>query len=103
VGRRAWLFEVREFLLRRRRRSADITLLDFWGTPQDNAEEVVSLERWIPPPSPRVAELVTECSCEEKTGPRFRLGVRRRAAARRRTGTIGVRARRLLAQEAKRQ
>jgi anaerobic magnesium-protoporphyrin IX monomethyl ester cyclase len=35
VGRRAWFFEVREFLGRRFRRPADMELAEFWGTPQD--------------------------------------------------------------------
>jgi anaerobic magnesium-protoporphyrin IX monomethyl ester cyclase len=43
VGRRAWFFEVREFLLRRVRRPTDLSLAEFWGEPQDAEEEALSL------------------------------------------------------------
>jgi hypothetical protein len=79
VGRRAWLFEVREFLFRRRQRPADITLLDFWGPPQEDTIEVVSLEPWIQESSPRIAEPLTRCFCEAKAAPPIPA---RRAAAR---------------------
>lgn len=36
VARRAWLFEVREFLTRQARRPGDLTLREFWGAPQDD-------------------------------------------------------------------
>jgi anaerobic magnesium-protoporphyrin IX monomethyl ester cyclase len=38
VGRRAWLFEVRDFLVRRHRQPADVTLAEFCGAPQDSEE-----------------------------------------------------------------
>jgi anaerobic magnesium-protoporphyrin IX monomethyl ester cyclase len=41
VGRRAWLFEVRSFLSRRRR-PAGMTLAQFWGAPQDGEEEALA-------------------------------------------------------------
>jgi anaerobic magnesium-protoporphyrin IX monomethyl ester cyclase len=41
VGRRAWFFEVRAFLSRWRRRSADLSLAEFWGAPQDAEEEAL--------------------------------------------------------------
>jgi anaerobic magnesium-protoporphyrin IX monomethyl ester cyclase len=37
VGRRAWLFEVRAFLRRRRRLPRDVTLEQFWGSPAGEA------------------------------------------------------------------
>jgi len=42
VGRRAWFFEVREFLRRRDRRPVDLSLAEFWGAPQDAEEEALS-------------------------------------------------------------
>jgi anaerobic magnesium-protoporphyrin IX monomethyl ester cyclase len=41
VGRRAWLFEVRSFFSRQRRRLGTITLAEFWGEPQDADEEAL--------------------------------------------------------------
>jgi anaerobic magnesium-protoporphyrin IX monomethyl ester cyclase len=41
VGRRAWLFEVRAFLSRRDRRPTGLSLEEFWGAPQDGAEEAL--------------------------------------------------------------
>jgi anaerobic magnesium-protoporphyrin IX monomethyl ester cyclase len=38
MGRRVWLFELRNFLFRDRRTSRGPSLEEFWGTPQD-AEE----------------------------------------------------------------
>ena len=43
VGRRAWFFEVREFLFQRRRPPSDVTLAEFWGAPQDIQEEALAL------------------------------------------------------------
>ena len=76
VGRRAWLFEVREFLLRRRwrggrRHSPDISLLDFWGAPQDDTMEVVSLEPWIQGSPPEVAEALSGCCLAVRTESPF--------------------------------
>ncbi|MEX0703073.1 MAG: magnesium-protoporphyrin IX monomethyl ester anaerobic oxidative cyclase [Planctomycetales bacterium] len=51
VGRRAWLFEVREFLTRRRRTAEISTLSDFWGDPQDDEEALVSVARPVQEPS----------------------------------------------------
>jgi anaerobic magnesium-protoporphyrin IX monomethyl ester cyclase len=42
VGRRAWFYEVREFLRRSVRRPADLCLAAFWGAPQDAEEEALS-------------------------------------------------------------
>jgi anaerobic magnesium-protoporphyrin IX monomethyl ester cyclase len=42
VGRRAWFFEVRDFLVRRQRRATDLSLAEFWGAPQDDAEAALS-------------------------------------------------------------
>ena len=38
VGRRAWFFEVREFLLHRHPAPADVTLADLWGAAQEEEE-----------------------------------------------------------------
>lgn len=44
VGRRAWMFEVREFLRSAfRRRPANLSLSEFWGTPQDEDEEALEI------------------------------------------------------------
>jgi len=42
VGRRAWFFEVRAFLFRRRGRRAGLRLAEFWGAPQDAEEEALA-------------------------------------------------------------
>jgi anaerobic magnesium-protoporphyrin IX monomethyl ester cyclase len=39
VGRRAWFFEVREFLWRWQRRPADMSLVEFWGASGEQEEE----------------------------------------------------------------
>lgn len=43
VGRRAWFFEVRDFLFRRHRAPADVTLGEFWGAAQDSEEEALAV------------------------------------------------------------
>jgi hypothetical protein len=108
VGRRAWLFEVREFLLRRRwrggrRHSPDISLLDFWGAPQDNTMEVVSLETWIQAPSQGVARALSNCSFEAKAAAPFSAHFPNSASAIRQTdqlaGAMSAREKRPIAQE----
>jgi len=41
VGRRAWLFEVREYLLFHSRRVQGVTVAKFWGSPQDHEEQAL--------------------------------------------------------------
>jgi anaerobic magnesium-protoporphyrin IX monomethyl ester cyclase len=41
VGRRAWLFEVREFLLRGSYSRRETTLAEFWGAPQDDDQQAL--------------------------------------------------------------
>ena len=40
IGRRVWPYEIWNFLFRERRQKAGPTLTEFWGTPQDRAEEI---------------------------------------------------------------
>jgi anaerobic magnesium-protoporphyrin IX monomethyl ester cyclase len=54
VGRRAWSFEVREFVRRTRRHQWDMSLAEYWGAPQDNLEQALSLESYTPALSPRI-------------------------------------------------
>lgn len=44
VGRRAWFFEVRDFLLRRPRLPGGVTLAEFWGAPSDRVEKALDLD-----------------------------------------------------------
>ncbi len=39
VGRRAWMFEVRSFVLRKRLQQCEVTLEHMWGLPRDENEE----------------------------------------------------------------
>jgi anaerobic magnesium-protoporphyrin IX monomethyl ester cyclase len=41
VGIRAWLFEVRSFLARLRRRRIAVPLAEFWGAPQDHEQQAL--------------------------------------------------------------
>jgi len=63
VGRRAWFFEIREFLSRRRRRFASVTLAGFWGEPRDLEQET------LVPSRPSRLSLLAELSvkrCEDR-------------------------------------
>jgi anaerobic magnesium-protoporphyrin IX monomethyl ester cyclase len=50
MGRRVWLYELRNFFLRDERLEDGPTLQNFWGTPQDSEEQsmVVLSKRRIP-------------------------------------------------------
>jgi anaerobic magnesium-protoporphyrin IX monomethyl ester cyclase len=54
VGRRAWCFEVREFLSRRGPRGANRRLAEVWGAPQDADEEALTVAA---PDQPRLPPL----------------------------------------------
>lgn len=41
IGRRVWPYEIGNFLFRERRQKDGPTLAEFWGTPQDSAEEAM--------------------------------------------------------------
>jgi anaerobic magnesium-protoporphyrin IX monomethyl ester cyclase len=43
VGGRAWLFELRSFLSRRRHRTEEVTLAELWGPPQEVEEEALAI------------------------------------------------------------
>jgi anaerobic magnesium-protoporphyrin IX monomethyl ester cyclase len=45
IGRRVWLFELRNFLLRDRYRDEGKSLETFWGAPQEQEEEALAVKR----------------------------------------------------------